>query len=229
MPCNNCSLKAATRKNRHLQATQTVISRTAFNNSTAMAIKSRRLGLYAIIVDGDYGFLKWNKTLLAFKYMIDVVPLDEFERNFGILFGLEAPSVQRHPISFTDGARRWRTVYISREFQHRINTLYPQFVPLLEKGYVVLLKTFKRMHLPSGEQPNAGEVMEYLLKTYEFCQHFKNCLQLTIGDFFKPGAFFGCMMNDGIPERLSQHKRTSRYAGKALAKKGNYFLLELSR
>lgn len=47
----------------------------------------------------------------------------------------------------------------------------------------------------SAEHPE--KIREYLLEAYEFCQNFRTCLRLTVGDHFMPGDFFGCVVGSG--------------------------------
>lgn len=116
--------------------------------------RTAQLGLYAILIDGDYSTLKFNKSLLVFRYRIDIVPLDEFERKY---------------IGVLEGNAK------------------------MEKGYVVLLKTYKTLRMDEEGWNDPGVIREYLRTMYEFCQSFRTCLRLTIGDTFSLGEFFGCL------------------------------------
>lgn len=158
--------------------------------------KTAQLGLYAILVSGDYSSLKFNKSLLAFRYRIDIVPLDEFERKYGGVFEAETPSLlaQDVPIKYTDSKKQERTVCISSNLERNIRENYPQYIRLLEKGYVVLLKTFKTLRTDKKGWTGPDTIREYLLETYQFCQNFRACLKLTVGDQFSLGDFFGCVV-----------------------------------
>ncbi|HVU54425.1 MAG TPA: hypothetical protein VHD83_05190 [Puia sp.] len=158
--------------------------------------KTAQLGLYAILVNSDYGTLKFNKSLLAFRYRIDIVPLDEFERRYGGIFEMDAavPADQDVPVHYVDSKKKPRTVCISRHFQRSIEEKYPEYIPLLERGYAVLLKTFKTLRTDKKGWNDPERIREYLLEAYEFCQNFRVCLKLTVGDHFTLGDFFGCVV-----------------------------------
>ena len=158
--------------------------------------KTAQLGLYAILVNGDYSTLKFNKSLLAFRYRIDIVPLDEFERRYGGIFELEnGPALEQDvPLHYLDSKKNPRTVCISSHFQRSIRERYPEYIPLLEKGYAVLLKTYKTLRTDKKGWNDVDKVREYLLEAYEFCSNFRTCLKLTVGDHFNLGDFFGCVV-----------------------------------
>src|SRR5581483_11219997 len=190
---------------------------------------NKQLGLYVILLDGDYDFLKWNKALVTFGYRVDVVTLDEFELKFGTLFELDKTDnpVQDVPIHFTDGGKRPCTVYISRAFEQQLSTRFSRYMHFLEKGYVVLLKTFKKLPAYSRQDLTTDEVMDHMLTTYQFCKSFINCLQLTVGDYFKPGGFFAHVMEDATKDR--NDKQADLPTKIEVIKKGNYFMLDFSR
>jgi hypothetical protein len=151
------------------------------------------LGIYAIVLDGNADFLKLNKTLLAFRYKLDIIPLDEFERKFKGFFdiGTSADALQNTPITFAVGTRRPKTIYISKPFFEKIFADYPQYHSILQAGYVVLLKTFKSVFLPNKEVIKPDEVRKDILKSYEFIGNFRKCLELALDKSFQLGDFFG--------------------------------------
>jgi hypothetical protein len=158
--------------------------------------KTAQLGLYAILLNGDYSTLKFNKSLLAFRYRIDIVPLDEFERKYGGVFLPDITGIaeQDVPVHFIDSKKKPRTVCISRSFEHSIRERFPDYIALLERGYVVLLKTYKTLRTDDKGWNDPVKIREYLVDASEFCRNFRTCLQLTIGDHFSLGDFFGCMV-----------------------------------
>jgi hypothetical protein len=161
--------------------------------------KTAQLGLYAILANGDYGTLKFNKSLLAFRYRIDIVPLDEFERRYGGIFEMDSSVAleQDVPIHYLDSKRKPRIVCVSSLFQQNIREKYPEYIPLLERGYAVLLKTYKTLRTDSKGWNDPVRIREHLLETYEFCKNFRTCLRLTVGDHFTLGDFFGCVVGSG--------------------------------
>jgi len=197
-----------------------------------MHVKSnKQLGIYIILLDGDYDFLKWNKALVTFGYRVDVMHLDEFERKFGALLELDTaePPLQDIPIHFTDGGKRPCTTYISKAFEEKIIAKFPRYIPFLEKGYVMLLKTFKKLPVYSRQEPVTDEVMDHMLTTYQFCKSFITCLQLTVGDYFRPGGFFAHIMEDSGSSK-DRHDKQPEFPGKIeMVKKGNYFMLDFLR
>lgn len=188
---------------------------------------NKQLGLYVILLDGDYNFLKWNKALLAFGYRIDIIHLDEFELKYGALFELETTDSlsQQIPIKFTDGGRRPCTIFISKEFQEKIYTQFPRYIPFLEKGYVALLKTFKKLPVYAHQEITSNEVLDHLITTYQFCKNFISCIQLTVGDYFKPGGYFAQIMDDTNTKKDRSEKQLDLPKIEVI-KKGSYFLLE---
>jgi hypothetical protein len=156
--------------------------------------KTAQLGLYAILVNGDYSTLKFNKSLLAFRYRIDIVPLDEFERRYGGIFEVEATPEQDVSLQYTDSKKQVRTISISSHFEKNIREKHQQYIPLLEKGYAVLLKTFKTLRTDKKGWNDPDKIREYLLEAYEFCRNFRTCLKLTVGDHFNLGDFFGSVV-----------------------------------
>lgn len=178
--------------------------------------RTAQLGLYAILVNGDYSALKFNKSLLAFRYRIDIVPLDEFERKYAGVFEAEAPAllVQDVPIRYADSKKQERTVCISSHLERAIRERYPQYVRLLERGYVVLLKTFKTLRTDRKGWNGPEVIREYLLEAYEFCQSFRACLKLTVGDQFSLGDFFGCAVGSS---KIIKYKERARVAKPSLS------------
>lgn len=176
--------------------------------------KTAQLGLYAILVSGDYSSLKFNKSLLAFRYRIDIVPLDEFERKYGGVFEAEMPSllVQDVPVKYNDSKKQERTICISSNLERNIRENYPQYIRLLEKGYVVLLKTFKTLRTDKKGWNGPGTIREYLLETYQFCQNFRACLKLTVGDQFSLGDFFGCVVGSSKVIKYNEKVRAIQTA-----------------
>lgn len=183
------------------------------------------MGLYVILLDGDYDFLRWNKALVSFGYRVDIIHLDEFERKFGMVLEIDGRNMlQDVPVNFTDGSKQPCTVYISRAFEQKIHDHFPQYIPLLEKGYVVMLKTFKK--LPPRLEPTPDEVMEHLVTAFQFSKSFIHCLQLTVGSYLKPGGFFAQVIEDNAAVR-DKHDRQSESSDRTdMVKKGNYFMLD---
>ncbi|HEY8969480.1 MAG TPA: hypothetical protein VIM64_10310 [Puia sp.] len=161
--------------------------------------KTAQLGLYAILVNGDYSTLKFNKSLLAFRYRIDIVPLDEFEKRYGGIFEMDNGLVadQDVPIHYLDSKKKPRTVCVSGHFERSIRERHPEYIPLLERGYAVLLKTYKTLRTEEKGWNDAEKIREHLLEAYEFCKNFRMCLKLTVGDHFTLGDFFGCVVGSG--------------------------------
>lgn len=191
----------------------------------------KQLGLYVVLLDGDYDFLKWNKALVTFGYRIDIINLDEFELKFGALFELDSTDslLQDVPIKFIDGGKRPCTIFISKEFEQKIKTKFPQYIPFLEKGYVVLLKTFKKLPVYSRHAITSDEVMDHMLTTYQFCKNFTNCIQLTVGDYFKPGGYFARIMEDAAVKKDKGDKQFELPVKIEVIKKGDYFMLDFPR
>ncbi|AEV97213.1 hypothetical protein A4D02_17395 [Niastella koreensis] len=192
---------------------------------------NKQLGLYVILLDGGYDFLKWNKALVSFGYRIDIINLDEFELKFGSYFDLENTESlsQNIPIKFTDGGKRPVTIFISKEFEQKINTQFPQYIPFLEKGYVVLLKTFKKLPIYSRQEITSDELMDHMLTTYQFCKNFIGCVQLTVGDYFKPGGYFAHILEDTAPTKKDRgDKKIDLPVKIEVIKKGNFFKLDFS-
>jgi hypothetical protein len=160
-----------------------------------MISKTKRvdLGIYAIVINGNYDFLKLNKSLFAFRYKMDITPLDEFERKFGDLFelGRSSDRLQDIPVNRRNTHRKSETIYISKAFYEKILSDYPQYRALLEEGYVVLLKTFKSFFLPGKEEIESEEVRKNILKSYEFVKNFRKCLELSADRSLQLGEFFG--------------------------------------
>jgi len=207
----------------------TLVSSTFRNMQTKY---NKQLGLYVILLDGNYDFLKWNKALVSFGYRIDIINLDEFELKFGAFFEMENTDnlTQNFPIKFIDGGKRPVTIFISKEFEQKINTKFPQFIPFLEKGYVVLLKTFKKLPVYSRQEISSDELMDHLLTTYQFCKNFINCIQLTVGDYFKPGGYFAHIMEDTAAAKKDRSDKQVDLPVKIdVVKKGNFFRLDFSR
>jgi hypothetical protein len=174
--------------------------------------KTAQLGLYAILVNGDYGTLKFNKSLLAFRYRIDIVPLDEFEKRYGGIFGMENSSAvdQDVPVHYLDSKKKPRTVCISSHFKQSVQERHPEYIPLLERGYAVLLKTYKTVRTEKKGWNDPEKIREHLVEAYEFCQNFRSCLRLTVGDHFTPGDFFGCVVGSGKVIRYKEPSLPAR-------------------
>jgi hypothetical protein len=189
---------------------------------------NKQLGLYVILLDGNYNLLKWNKALVPFGYRIDIIHLDEFELKFGSVFELEPTDslLQNIPITFTDAGKRPCTIYISSAFEQKIRTQYPRYISLLEKGYVVLLKTFKKLPVYSRQQITSDEVMEHMLTTYQFCKNFTSCVQLTAGTLFKPVGYFAHIMEDTTARKDRIDKQFDLPVKIEVIKKGNYFMMD---
>jgi len=174
--------------------------------------KTAQLGLYAILVNGDYGTLKFNKSLLAFRYRIDIVHLDEIERRYGGIFGMENGDGvgQDVPVHYLDSKKKPRTVCVSSHFEQRIRERHPEYIPLLERGYAVLLKTYKTLRTEKKGWNDPEKIREYLLEAYEFCKNFRTCLRLTVGDHFTLGDFFGCVVGSGKVVRYKEPSLPAR-------------------
>jgi hypothetical protein len=167
-----------------------------------MRAKFREVWLCTILVEGDYGHLKWNNMLSALKYRIEVIPLDVFENQFAYLFDVQNGNlVQDIPIMTTNAKGVLNIIYISRNLQEAIVNSYPAFKPLLKKGYVVILKTFKKFSPALTEIPERLEVEKCLLNTQQFCKNFRICTALTIGDYFKPSIFFAYIADHNMAIR----------------------------
>lgn len=168
--------------------------------------KTAQLGLYAILVNGDYSTLRFNKSLLAFRYRIDIVPLDEFEKRYGGIFEIEngLAAEQDVPVHYLDSKKKPRTVCVSNHFQQSIRERHPEYIPLLERGYAVLLKTYKTLRTEKKGWNDPERIREYLLEAFEFCRNFRTCLRLTVGDHFTPGDFFGCVVGSGKVVRYKE-------------------------
>ncbi|HEY4209712.1 MAG TPA: hypothetical protein VGM31_22960 [Puia sp.] len=158
--------------------------------------KTAQLGLYAILVNGDYSTLKFNKSLLAFRYRIDIVPLDEFEKRYGGIFEIDNTGTleQEVPVHFIDSKKKSRTVCISSRLEQKIRNDYPEYISLLERGYAVLLKTYKTLRTDEKSWNDPGKIREYMVEAFEFCKNFRACLHLTVGEHFALGDFFGCIV-----------------------------------
>ncbi len=191
---------------------------------------NKQLGLYVMLLNGTYELLKWNKALVAFGYRIDVMHMDEFERKFANLFELDTDetSIQDQPIHFTDEGNRPCTVYISKAFKQTVNVKYPQYIPFLEKGYVVLLKTFKKLTADSPQDHTTDEVIDHMIHTSQFCKSFINCLELTVGDHFRPGGFFAQIIEDNSSGKEKHDKHIEMPGKIEVIKNGNYFMLDFS-
>ena len=174
--------------------------------------KTAQLGLYAILVNGDYSTLKFNKSLLAFRYRIDIVPLDEFEKRYGGIFEMNNGVVadQDVPIHYLDSKKKPRTVCISSRLEQSIRERHPEYIPLLERGYAVLLKTYKTLRTEEKGWNDAEKIREHLLEAYEFCRNFRMCLKLTVGDHFTLGDFFGCVVGSGKVIRYKEPSLPAR-------------------
>jgi hypothetical protein len=174
--------------------------------------KTAQLGLYAILVNGDYSTLKFNKSLLAFRYRIDIVPLDEFERRYGGIFELDhSPGLEQDvPVHYLDSKKKPRVVCVSGPFQQIIREKYPEYIPLLERGYVVLLKTYKTLRTETKGWKDPETIREHLIEAYEFCKNFRSCLRLTVGDHFALGDFFGCVVGSGKIVRYKEPCQQAR-------------------
>lgn len=98
------------------------------------------------------------------------------------------------PIHYLDSKKNPRTVCISSHFHRSIRERYQEYIPLLERGYAVLLKTYKTVRTDKKGWNDPEKIREYLLEAYEFCSNFRTCLKLTVGDHFNLGDFFGCVV-----------------------------------
>ncbi|MDE3247703.1 MAG: hypothetical protein KGO82_03525 [Bacteroidota bacterium] len=137
--------------------------------------------------------------LSALKYKIDIITLDIFEQQFGYLFGLgNANTVQDVAVSLFNRKGLESTIYISRALEHTLRKACPDYLPLLKKGYVVVLKTYRKFSPAISEMPDQLEIQKHLSKTQQFCEYFSVCSALTIGDYFRPSMFFAYIEDESI-------------------------------
>jgi hypothetical protein len=167
-----------------------------------MISKTKRidLGIYALVINGSYDLLKLNKILFAFRYRLDIVPLDEFEDRFAAIFDVANGKANAREISvnFIDAKRQNKTIFISKAFYEKLQVHYPGYLSLMQQGYIVLLKTFRVMDLSPGAAVEVDKVRKEILRSYEFIKNFRKCLELTAGRTFELGELFGHIIGQDL-------------------------------
>lgn len=167
-----------------------------------MISKTKRvdLGIYAIVIDGSYDLLKLNKILFAFRYRLDIIPLDEFEDKFAAVFDIpnDRANAREVSVNFVDAKRQNKTIFISKVFFEKLQAHYPGYLTLMQQGYITLLKTFRVMDISPGAVVEADKVRKEILRSYEFIKNFRKCLELTAGRTFEPGELFGHIIGQDL-------------------------------
>lgn len=173
-----------------------------------MISKTKRidLGIYALVINGSYDLLKLNKILLAFRYRLDIIPLDEFEDKFAAVFGVANDKANAREISvnFINAKRQNETIFISKAFLEKLRIHYPGSHLLLQQGYVILLKTFRVMAMSPGTAIEIDNVRKEILRSYEFIKNFRKCLELTTGKSFELGELFGHVIGQDLIIRYKE-------------------------
>lgn len=175
-----------------------------------MISKTKRIeiGIYALVLNGSYDLLKLNKILFAFRYRLDIIPLDEFEDRFAAVFDIPGDEVNAREVSvnFVDAKGQKKPVFISKSFFEKLQAHYPGYLTLMQQGYMVLLKTFRVMDISPGAAVEVDKVRKEILRSYEFIKNFRKCLELTAGRTFELGELFGHVIGQDLVIRYKERE-----------------------
>lgn len=191
--------------------------------------KTRHIEFIYVIHKGDYSFLRINKVIKRYKYKLDIMPLDEFERMYRELFNLSTYTnqLQDYPVTMYNKTGEASTIYVSSDFYKKVLYPYDNRNSFYKNGYVIYLKTSKTIFLERGaDKVDMEVVLQFADNLKKTAEKIEYCLRLIRYGFFEFDTCFAYIRQEQkvMPLRIQQETQTLNQESIAYFEKDNYLL-----